>query len=220
MKVEFSAFPKAFSGNVAAFVAADKQLLATRTIHQHRRRRDRRAGDRRQPLHRRQGPVADGAGAGRQHRAPHAARCRQEPRARRPGRRGAGRHPRGRGQCGGPEGGDRRRRSGEGQQAHARPDRRPHRARRAAAQLPLRQVQDQGQARAEELARADHRLRRRPGRGAPRLRAARAHRRRGVLRPRPGERARQRPLSRGVRPPRPRAHQARRQESRSWARPR
>ena len=46
-------------------------------------------------------------------------------------------------------------------------------------------------------------LRRRPGRGAPRLRAARAHRRRGVLRPRPGERARQRPLSRGVRPPRP-----------------
>ena len=29
MKVEFSAFPKAFSGNVAAFVAADKQLLAT-----------------------------------------------------------------------------------------------------------------------------------------------------------------------------------------------
>jgi len=29
MKVEFSAFPKAFSGNVATFVAADKQLLAT-----------------------------------------------------------------------------------------------------------------------------------------------------------------------------------------------
>jgi leucyl aminopeptidase len=29
MKVEFSAFPKAFSGTVAAFVAADKQLLAT-----------------------------------------------------------------------------------------------------------------------------------------------------------------------------------------------
>jgi len=29
MKVEFSAFPKAFSGNVAMFVAADKQLLAT-----------------------------------------------------------------------------------------------------------------------------------------------------------------------------------------------
>ena len=29
MKVEFSAFPKAFSGNVAVFVAADKQLLAT-----------------------------------------------------------------------------------------------------------------------------------------------------------------------------------------------
>src|SRR5829696_848626 len=29
MKVEFSAFPKAFSGNVAAFVAADKQLLAS-----------------------------------------------------------------------------------------------------------------------------------------------------------------------------------------------
>ena len=29
MKVEFSAFPKAFSGNVAAFVGADKQLLAT-----------------------------------------------------------------------------------------------------------------------------------------------------------------------------------------------
>ncbi|MCF8533915.1 MAG: leucyl aminopeptidase [Reyranella sp.] len=29
MEVEFSAFPKAFSGNVAVFVAADKQLLAT-----------------------------------------------------------------------------------------------------------------------------------------------------------------------------------------------
>ncbi len=29
MKVEFSAFPKAFSGNVAVLVAADKQLLAT-----------------------------------------------------------------------------------------------------------------------------------------------------------------------------------------------
>ena len=29
MKVEFSAFPKAISGNVAVFVAADKQLLAT-----------------------------------------------------------------------------------------------------------------------------------------------------------------------------------------------
>ena len=29
MKVEFSAFPKAFAGNVAALVAADKQLLAT-----------------------------------------------------------------------------------------------------------------------------------------------------------------------------------------------
>ncbi|HYD05389.1 MAG TPA: leucyl aminopeptidase [Reyranella sp.] len=29
MKVEFSAFPKAFTGNVAVFVAADKQLLAT-----------------------------------------------------------------------------------------------------------------------------------------------------------------------------------------------
>ncbi len=29
MKVEFSAFPKAFSGNVAVFVAAEKQLLAT-----------------------------------------------------------------------------------------------------------------------------------------------------------------------------------------------
>src|SRR6185295_6978291 len=29
MKVDFSAFPKAFSGNVAAFAAADKQLLAT-----------------------------------------------------------------------------------------------------------------------------------------------------------------------------------------------
>jgi len=29
MKVEFSAFPKALSGNVAVFVAADKQLLAT-----------------------------------------------------------------------------------------------------------------------------------------------------------------------------------------------
>ncbi len=29
MKVEFSAFPKAFSGNVAVFVGADKQLLAT-----------------------------------------------------------------------------------------------------------------------------------------------------------------------------------------------
>ena len=29
MKVEFSAFPKAFSGNVAAFVAGDKQLLAS-----------------------------------------------------------------------------------------------------------------------------------------------------------------------------------------------
>ena len=29
MKVEFSAFPKAFSGNVVVFVAADKQLLAS-----------------------------------------------------------------------------------------------------------------------------------------------------------------------------------------------
>src|SRR5262249_38302353 len=29
MKVEFSAFPKALSGNVAVLVAADKQLLAT-----------------------------------------------------------------------------------------------------------------------------------------------------------------------------------------------
>src|SRR4051794_11120569 len=29
MKVEFSAFPRAFSGNVAVFVAADKQLLPT-----------------------------------------------------------------------------------------------------------------------------------------------------------------------------------------------
>ena len=29
MKVEFSAFPKAFSGNVAVFVGADKQLQAT-----------------------------------------------------------------------------------------------------------------------------------------------------------------------------------------------
>src|ERR1700716_2453049 len=29
MKVEFAAFPKAFTGNVAAFVAADKQLLAS-----------------------------------------------------------------------------------------------------------------------------------------------------------------------------------------------
>ena len=29
MKVEFSAFPKAFTGNVAVFVAADKQLLAS-----------------------------------------------------------------------------------------------------------------------------------------------------------------------------------------------
>ncbi len=29
MKVEFSAFPKAFAGNVAVFVGADKQLLAT-----------------------------------------------------------------------------------------------------------------------------------------------------------------------------------------------
>ena len=29
MKVEFSAFPKAFSGNVAVFVAAEKQLLGT-----------------------------------------------------------------------------------------------------------------------------------------------------------------------------------------------
>src|SRR5262245_21212046 len=29
MKVEFSALPKAFSGNVTAFVGADKQLLAT-----------------------------------------------------------------------------------------------------------------------------------------------------------------------------------------------
>ena len=29
MKVEFLAFPKALTGNVAVFVAADKQLLAT-----------------------------------------------------------------------------------------------------------------------------------------------------------------------------------------------
>ena len=111
----------------------------------------------------------------------------------------------------GPEGGDRRRRSGQGQPTDARPDRGAHRARRAAAQLPLRQVQDQGQARAEELAGADHGDGGGPGRGAPRLRAARAHHRRGVLHPRPGERAGQRPLSRGVRAPRTRAHQARRQ---------
>ena len=32
MKVEFLAFPKAFAGNVAVFVAADKQLLATAQI--------------------------------------------------------------------------------------------------------------------------------------------------------------------------------------------
>ena len=32
MKVEFSAFPKAFAGNVAVFVAADKQLLATAQV--------------------------------------------------------------------------------------------------------------------------------------------------------------------------------------------
>ncbi len=32
MKVEFSAFPKAFSGNVAVFVAADKQLSATAQV--------------------------------------------------------------------------------------------------------------------------------------------------------------------------------------------
>ena len=32
MKVEFSAFPKAFSGNVAVFVGADKQLLATAQV--------------------------------------------------------------------------------------------------------------------------------------------------------------------------------------------
>ena len=31
MKVEFSAFPKAFSGNVAVFVGADKQLHASAT---------------------------------------------------------------------------------------------------------------------------------------------------------------------------------------------
>src|SRR5258708_26060593 len=29
MKVEFAAFPKAFTGNVAVFVAADKQLLVS-----------------------------------------------------------------------------------------------------------------------------------------------------------------------------------------------
>src|SRR5215468_818325 len=29
MKVEFAAFPKAFAGNVAVFVGADKQLLAS-----------------------------------------------------------------------------------------------------------------------------------------------------------------------------------------------
>ena len=29
MKVEFAAFPKAFTGNVAVLVAADKQLLAS-----------------------------------------------------------------------------------------------------------------------------------------------------------------------------------------------
>ena len=29
MKVEFSAFPKAFAGNLAVFVGAEKQLLAT-----------------------------------------------------------------------------------------------------------------------------------------------------------------------------------------------
>ena len=33
MKVEFSAFPKAFSGNVAVFVGADKQLLASAQGH-------------------------------------------------------------------------------------------------------------------------------------------------------------------------------------------
>ena len=111
MKVEFSAFPKAFSGNVAAFVAADKQLLATaQSINT-------------------DGTVARAIDASRftgakgesltvlgrrQHRAPDAARRRQEPRARCPGRRGAGRHPRRRGQRGRPEGRHRRRRSGEG----------------------------------------------------------------------------------------------------------
>src|SRR4051812_48479592 len=32
MKVEFSAFPKAFSGNVAVFVGADKQLQASARV--------------------------------------------------------------------------------------------------------------------------------------------------------------------------------------------
>ena len=173
------------------------------------RRVDARAG--RRPLHRRQEPDADGSRPVWRHRPFDAARRRQGARTRCPRGGRAGRRDRRRGQRRGPQGRDRGRRRREGQPADARRDRRPHRARRAAAQLPLRQVQDQGQARAEALARADHRRAGRSRRGAQGLCPARAHHRRGVLHPRPGERAGQRALSGRVRPPRPRTHQARRQ---------
>ena len=58
MKVEFSAFPRAFTGNVAVFVAADKQLLATaQTMDKASGGAIARALERR-TLHRRQGPDA------------------------------------------------------------------------------------------------------------------------------------------------------------------
>ena len=208
MKVEFSAFPKAFSGNVAVFVGADKQLHASAKAI------DGTLG----------GAVMRAIAAGRftgaknqtlsvlgqaKFLAAVAARCRQGVRARCARRRGAGRAGRGRRQRGGAEGRHGRGRSNQGQQVHAGRGRGAYRPGRAAALLPLRQVQDQGQARAEELARAAHDRGRQPRRGAQGLCRARAGGRLGVLHPRPGERAGQRALSRRVRAPRQGAHQGR-----------
>ena len=75
-----------------------------------------------------------------------------------------------RGKRGGPQGCHRGRGPGEGQPPVAGPDRSPPCAGRPPAQLPLRQVQDQGQVRAEAFARTAHRGGRRSGRGAQGLR--------------------------------------------------
>ena len=64
MKVEFSAFPKAFTGNVAVFVGADKQLQATAKAIDSATGGALRARDRGEPLHRRQEQDADGARPG------------------------------------------------------------------------------------------------------------------------------------------------------------
>ena len=80
MKVEFSAFPRAFSGNVAVFVAADKQLLATaQTLDKASGGAIARALSAR-AVHRRQGPGPDHAGPVR-HRCTPAAAGRRRGRA-------------------------------------------------------------------------------------------------------------------------------------------